>query len=534
MSRAPESSAASASIDNEFFMREDTEWLHPMLLLAGALFTVAFGIAAGWYGGAWLQTLQAGTELQRSSERVHARLDEIISETIGVFESLDGLPLRHCSDEMLLEMRTHLFEARFLKDIGGLQDRALVCSTALGRLDQPLRSGLPDLELSGLVGLRLDRSVLASTRLRTMVIERKNFNALVDPRHVSDLVTSLGNTEIFLRAASDADHTWQAFEATGQERLPLLNRSRHPGLGNTHCDDDTGLCILLHHLPDGSAVGQRETRLVISTLGGGLGLAFFLGALSLNRQRNTPEQALRRAIRHGDIKAVFQPIISLPDHELFGFEALARWNDNNKRTIPPEQFIALAENSGLINQISALMIRLIGEELGDWLAESEHRHIAINIAPSELSDPGLLRNLQKHLLNRGVKPGQIVLEITERTMLESEAAGRQIEALTRHGFAVYADDFGVGYCGLGYLNELDMDGIKISQSFTAAVATDSPKATLVPRIIEMAHELGLRVIIEGVETERQCQTLSELGPVMAQGWYFAREMPADEVISRFS
>lgn len=534
MSRASESSAASASIDNEFFTRDDTDWLHPMLLLAGALVTVVLGIAAGWYGGAWLQKLQAVTELQRSSERVHARLDEIISETTGVFESLDELPLRHCSDEMLLEMRTHLFEARFLKDIGGLQDRALICSTALGRLDQPLRSGLPDLQLPELIGLRLDRSVLASTRLRTMVIEQENFNALVDPRHVSDLVTSLGNTEIFLRAASDRGNSWQAFEASGQERLSSLHRSRFPGLGNTSCNDDNGLCILLHHLPDNTGAGQRETRLVISTLGGGLGLAFFLGALSLNRQRNMPEQALRRAIRQGDIKAVFQPIISLPDHELFGFEALARWNDNNKRAIPPDQFIALAESSGLINQISALMIRHIGEELGEWLAESGHRHIAINIAPSELADPSLLENLQKHLLDRGVNAGQIVLEITERTMLESESAGRQIEALTRLGFAVYADDFGVGYCGLGYLNELDMDGIKISQSFTAAVATESPKATLVPRIVEMAHELGLRVIIEGVETERQCQTLSELGPVMAQGWYFARELPADEVIRRFS
>jgi sensor c-di-GMP phosphodiesterase-like protein len=136
----------------------------------------------------------------------------------------------------------------------------------------------------------------------------------------------------------------------------------------------------------------------------------------------------------------------------------------------------------------------------------------------------MVEQIERHLIGRGVRPGQIILEITERTMLETEAAQDIIERMNRIGLRIYADDFGVGYCGLAYLNELDIQGIKISQQLTAAVATDSPKASLVPRVAEMARDLGLEVVIEGVETEAQRDALRSLEPVYGQGWLFAREL----------
>ncbi|TVQ32532.1 MAG: EAL domain-containing protein, partial [Wenzhouxiangella sp.] len=227
------------------------------------------------------------------------------------------------------------------------------------------------------------------------------------------------------------------------------------------------------------------------------------------------------------------PIISLPEQSIYGFEALARWEDDEGPTLPPETFISLAEQTNQIERISALIIGQIGRDLGAWLAESGQRRIAINIAPTELVGSELVAKLDQHLIARGVKPQQILLEITERTMVSGKAAAAAIEALSRRGFRVFADDFGVGYCGLGYLNELHMDGIKISQTFTAALGTDSPKATLVPRIIEMARELDLEIIVEGVENQAQLDALLRAGPLLVQGWLFSREMPARQLLEQY-
>ena len=506
-----------------------------LLTVLLALLLTLFGAALGWQGAALLQDEEVSNELQISAGRVLNRLEEIIHETNEIFDHLDALALPHCSDAQLLHMRTQLFEARFLKDIGGIENLALRCSTALGRLETPLQSGPPDLRLDGGVGLRTDRSVLASARFRTMVLEDGHFNALVDPRLVTDLTASTDTDEIFLRPQDSANPgDWHPFQISGQNRLEIISAGRSNGLQGRACGDGIGLCILVHRLPSAHVAGQKQTQAVISSLGGTLGLAVFFAGLSVVRQRQTPEFALGQAIRNGHLHAVYQPILSLPDQKLYAFEALARWTDPHGNSVPPEAFIELAERSGQISQISALMIRHIGEELGDWLSASGERRIALNIAPAELADDKLIDHLESQLLARGVQPDQILLEITERTMLESDSASRQIEALTSRGFRVFADDFGVGYCGLAYLNELAMDGIKISQSFTAAVGTDSPKASLVPRIIQMAREMGLEVIVEGVENERQCKALNELGPLMAQGWYFSRELPIKSILKQFS
>ncbi|MCH8478046.1 MAG: EAL domain-containing protein, partial [Wenzhouxiangella sp.] len=361
-----------------------------------------------------------------------------------------------------------------------------------------------------------------------LVIEHRWFNALVDPRLITDLTASQAGGEIFLRPIDSGNASWQALQASGNERLEQLDGPKRQGLTMSACSNRSGLCALLHYPQD---AGQRalETQLVISTLGGALGLALFIAVAFLVRQRQTPIYALRRAIDRGLITAVYQPILRLPGQTLYGFEVLARWRDGDGPVLDPESFISLAEQSKLIERITGQMIQQIGRDLGPWLAESGDHRVAINIAPAELLGSRLLSELDRHLLGQGIQPSQILLEITERTMVSSEEAAAAIEALSERGFRVFADDFGIGYCGLSYLNDLRMDGIKISQTFTAALGTDSPKATLVPRIIEMAQQLKLEVIVEGVETQAQLDALQTAAPILVQGWLLGREQPASQL-----
>jgi sensor c-di-GMP phosphodiesterase-like protein len=481
---------------------------------------IASGGSVGWWLADRLEIAQIENRVDQSTHRVLDRLDDIIREARLAFDSIAGSGHPHCSEQQLLDMRTELFEARYLRDIGGVRGFSLHCSTALGILDAPYHSSPPPIRLPDGTGLRTDRSVLASQRLRTVVVEYGDFNALVDSRQVSDLAEGLDDAHIELAVAQSSTRDWHPFSLlTNPDRFEDSKRLQR----RARCSDSSGLCVRIRlggtHRPPFDA-----THAVIGGLGAALGGSFFLVGAGFRRMRNTPDRALARAIRDHRIKPFYQPIVHLPGGSLAGVEALARWSNEDGMTVPTEQFIQLAERNGMISEISALMIESIGQDIGGWLAENDALYLTINVSPEEFCDPGLIEQIEHHLIRRGIRPGQIILEITERTMLETEAAQDIIERMNRIGLRIFADDFGVGYCGLAYLNELDIQGIKISQQLTAAVATDSPKASLVPRVTDMARDLGLEVVIEGVETEAQRDALRSLEPVYGQGWLFAREL----------
>ncbi len=493
------------------------------LLLASAL--VLTGVVLGHAGAGQMARQQAQAELDGASLRLASRFDDIIEEASRVFAELGQALEPRCSDDELLAMRTQVFNARFLRDVGRIEKGVLHCSTALGRLERPYHGSPPDIMIRGGLGLKTDREVLAGEGTRTMVIEDRQFNALVDPGVVTDLAAAMETATLFLSSNSPAEPEWHPFHSSA---APGGN-----GLSSVRCSDRSGLCVMLHFPKDRLGAWQPQIRMAMAGFGGAAGFALFLVIFIALRQEDTPERRLRRALENDWIHTKYQPIIRLPDHCLIGFEALARWQDDNGDTLPAEEFIALAERTGLIGQVSERMIRTIGEELSPWLRRHPECVIAINVAPAELDDDALIDKLDRELIARGVNAAQVYIEITERTMVENAAAHARIEQLSRRGFKVYADDFGIGYCGLAYLNDMAVHGIKISHLFTAAVATDSPKAALVPRITELAREMGLDVVIEGVETQAQARSLTELEPILVQGWLYSRDIDIKELTRRF-
>lgn len=481
--------------------------------------------AFGWWISIQLQASATEHSIKQSTTRVLDRLDEIVAEARLAFDVIQSSGQPHCSADQLQDMRTRLFEARYIRDIGGVRGFSLYCSTALGVLDEPYHSSPPPIRLPDGTGIRTDRAALASQHLRTMVVEYGSYNALVDSRQVSDLVTGLEQPHIELAVDDPEQRDWHPFSLlTRPEGVETSGHLPH----RVQCSDQSGLCVRIR-LGSSSPIGMSAQHAVIGGLGAALGASLFLIGLHMRRQRDTPDRALARAIGEHHIHPSYQPIVQLPGGELAGFEALARWVDDRGRTVPADRFIALAERNGMISDISKLMIEAIGQDVGDWLAGHPELRLTINISPEEFCDPKLIDQIEEHLIDRGIEPPQIILEITERTMIETQAALDIIERMNRMGLGLYADDFGVGYCGLAYLNELDIHGIKISQQLTAAVATESPKASLVPRVTEMARGLGLDVVIEGVETEAQREALRPLEPIRVQGWLFARELSAADL-----
>jgi len=240
------------------------------------------------------------------------------------------------------------------------------------------------------------------------------------------------------------------------------------------------------------------------------------------------EEALKQAVIKGQIQCYLQSIVSLPDQQIIGFEALARWHDPKRGLISPADFIPIAETSSLITDIDALIIHQACQTLADWQAQglAKDLHISANLSARSLNDQRIASQIEATLASTGVRSEFLYIEITETMLVENlETAARTLEKLRKLGIRLAIDDFGTGYSSLRYLKQLPVGFLKIDQSFTSGLGENQQDDVIVAAVIRMAMALGLQVIAEGVETVEQSRLLSDLGCHFAQGYLFGR--PSD-------
>ncbi len=243
------------------------------------------------------------------------------------------------------------------------------------------------------------------------------------------------------------------------------------------------------------------------------------------------EEALKQAVINGQIRCHLQSIVSLPDHEIIGFEALARWYDPKRGLISPADFIPIAETSSLITEIDALIIHQACQTLAGWQAMglAAGLHVSANLSARSLNDQRIASQIEASLASTGMPSDLLYIEITETMLVENlDTAARTLEKLRRLGIRLAIDDFGTGYSSLRYLKQLPVGFLKIDQSFISGLGENQQDDVIVAAVIRMAMALGLQVIAEGVETEDQSRLLSELGCHFAQGFLFGR--PSDPSI----
>ncbi|QIB33974.1 EAL domain-containing protein [Ancylobacter pratisalsi] len=249
------------------------------------------------------------------------------------------------------------------------------------------------------------------------------------------------------------------------------------------------------------------------------------------RARLSPSSELKRAIINREIVAHYQPIVELATGRCIGAEALARWRRPNGDLVRPDAFIPLAEDTGLIQPITDMIVDLIIVELGDLLRRTPRMHVALNLSAADINTGRILTVLERKLAGTGIAPQQIWLEATESSLLDLEGTHRTLAEARRRGHWTAIDDFGTGYSGLQYLQRLPIDALKIDKSFIDSVGTEASTRHVTEHIIAMAQALKLDVIAEGVESELQVAYLRERQVAFAQGWLFSRAVPAAELIA---
>ena len=242
------------------------------------------------------------------------------------------------------------------------------------------------------------------------------------------------------------------------------------------------------------------------------------------------ETDLHRALERHQLFLRYQPVVELTTGRLIGAEALVRWQHPERGLLTPEQFLPAAEASGLVVAIGREMLDLAAGALAAVPVEALPS-INVNVSPRELAQQDLVDRIREVLSANDVDPRRMCIEITENAVLdELDTAIETLDAIRELGVRLAIDDFGTGYSSLSYLRRLPVDTVKIDRSFTTELNTDSNDVTIVAGIIGLARGLGLQVVAEGVETERQAEILVELGCAQGQGFLYSPPVALDDLL----
>jgi diguanylate cyclase (GGDEF)-like protein len=291
-----------------------------------------------------------------------------------------------------------------------------------------------------------------------------------------------------------------------------------------------GVALFPGHGTDADALLRRSNLALGHALRRGSGFALFKGGLDVEcAQRMSLMGDLRSAIEHNELQLFCQPKLQMTSGRVCGAEALVRWPHQRLGLINPDDFIKLAESSGLITPLTYWVLDAALRQSYAWREQGLQQPLSVNLSARDLRDPRLLDRIGGALATWGASPGWIEFELTESALMEDPAGA--LDTLTRLkklDVSLTIDDYGTGYSSLSYLRRLPVDSIKIDRSFVTDMVTNKDSATIVRSTIELAHNLDLSVIAEGVEDQRTFDELATLGCDMAQGYCISRPIPVDE------
>ena len=236
------------------------------------------------------------------------------------------------------------------------------------------------------------------------------------------------------------------------------------------------------------------------------------------------------ALRQQKIRIEYQPLRALATGKVKGAEALARWTHDEVGPISPATFIPWIESLGLQKTFTRYVVQNALDGVNELLAHQASFYLSINVSPSSLEDDSFFGFLLESVRKRNIEPSRIVLEITESVQFVSESPAELFNQYREAGFKIFLDDFGVGYSNLGNLMHWKIDGVKLDRLFVQSIGDSSENVPVLDQVLEMAKQLGLLLVIEGVETQDQADFILKRAPhAVGQGWLLGRPGPASQL-----
>ncbi len=342
----------------------------------------------------------------------------------------------------------------------------------------------------------------------------------------------LGGDEFgILRPCGGAD---DAATATLAARLPAaLGEPFHVAGLELHIGASVGVACSPAHGTEGTALFKAASLALAKAkaLGGSVTISYDLGLEAAQSDRKALQLDLRSAMARSEFELEYQPIVELATGRTVACEALLRWNHPQRGRVSPVVFIEIAEQIGLIAALGAWVVRTAVRDAATWPADVS---VTVNVSPLQFRSALLVEAVTQALETTGFKPSRLMLEVTESTVLDADAdTAAVLTSLRQAGVCLALDDFGTGYASLTYLDRFHFDALKVDRSFLQNSHRPATGAIL-EAVARLGADLGMRTVAEGVETEAQRTRLVELGYNCAQGYLFARSMPAAAILAKLA
>jgi diguanylate cyclase (GGDEF)-like protein len=443
---------------------------------------------------------QLECELRNKNEEVRA---------FAFYDRLTGLPNRQLFEDrarqaVALAKRAERHAALLYLDLDGFKD------------------------VNDSLGHQAGDAVLAEVARRIQRVVRESDTVARGAPAYEGAVSRVGGDEFTVLLSEVANP--EGAEIVARRILDCFAEPVVVGANRVHIGASIGIAL---HPQDGadaaSLVMSADSAMYESKRAGKGTLHFYDPSFAIaGRRRAAVESRLRAALERGEFELHYQPIWRLPKRSLAGAEALLRWTDPELGSVSPNEFIPVAEQTGLIVPLGKWVIEQACAQLAAWRKRLDSVPVvAVNISGVQLRHGSLVRILRDALDAYGIEPAMLELELTESAIMrEDEVTGETLHSLHRMGLGLTLDDFGTGYSSLVHLKRLPVTCVKIDRAFVSGLPDSPDDRAITSAIVAMAHSLGVRTVGEGIETEAQLEFLEDLLCDAAQGFYLARPMPA--------
>jgi len=469
-------------------------WTATQEFVAEAVLTIA-GVVAIILLLAWLLLYRT---VHRASRKLREQSEE--NERLALQDSLTGLPNRRLLNDRL--------------------DRAIA---AVGRNKKSLALMMIDVDRFKEVNDTLGHD--RGDALLVQIAER-----LADVLRDADTVARLGGDEFAVLAPTvgslnDADRLARRVHSVFDEPFVV-------GELVLHVEASLGVALLPEHAADGTELMQRADTAMYAAKASHVGVLLYQpGEDGNSTDRLVLLGDLRSALGTRQLSVHYQPKVDLGTMQAVGMEALLRWNHPTRGNIPPNDFIPLAERTGLIHGLTRYVLELVLNQMAEWDRLGEdfaHLPVAVNLSARNLIEPSFADFVEDLLASHQIEPERLELEVTESALIEDPVRSHEmLHKLAGLGVTLAVDDFGTGYTSMAQLEAMPLTTLKIDRSFVMRLAEDPGGATLVKAMVDLAHEFGLEVVAEGVEDEEVTARLQALGCDVGQGYLWSRPVAGD-------
>lgn len=473
-------------------------------------------------------TQQMNALLERYASTLLDRADEIFGTAETTLDRMAQTLEPRCSDATLQSLRRIVFESIYFQEATLVGNSAVLCSSTSPGPAKPVnyRENLvvPQTGIHISAPVEIKRENMVTIVIHRRISDQFMFGLHVNPVLLGDPVRKYASADRLTLALLRDDGVVLA--QVGYSSIPAQQLGgRRVSLHSAHYP----ISVVAVAAPGSVVQSWRGSAFLFAASGLLISALLLMVLLYAARHQFSASADVRDALADGQFHVYYQPLLATDTGRCVGAESLLRWHHPQLGVLLPDTFIPAAEESGFIVSLTRWLMGRIVADMAETLRENPDFHISLNVSPGHFNDPRMISDIQ-NILGKHIPLNQIVFEITEHQLIvdNDDHVLHLLQQVRALGTPIAIDDFGSGYSSLKYLSRFPFDYLKIDKNFIDAIGTESVTAGLVDTIVQMANQLGLKTIAEGVERMVQLQHLRELKVDFVQGWMFAKALPADQ------